>query len=82
MVSLSSHARPEPCQCGDGLSFLEVSTALGSSRNDLSVKLDGSSFPAATKAALIVIDGVHSLSWSRGNDLKADLSGQPARRSG
>ncbi len=42
-------------------------------KNDyLSVKLDDPSFPAAINAALVVIDGVHSLVWSRSNAPKED----------
>ncbi len=55
----------------------------GEAKTDrLPIKRTGPSFPAAINAALVVLDGVHSLVWSRGNGPKADLSGQPARRSG
>ncbi|WP_426031274.1 DUF736 domain-containing protein [Caulobacter sp. DWP3-1-3b2] len=38
----------------------------------LSVKLDDPSFAAAINAALVVIDGAHSLVWSRSNGPKED----------
>jgi uncharacterized protein (DUF736 family) len=38
----------------------------------LSVRLDDPSFGAAINAALVVMDGVHTLVWSRGNGHKED----------
>ena len=38
----------------------------------LSVKLDDPSFAAAINAALVVINGAHSLVWSRSNGPKED----------
>ncbi|WP_426031272.1 hypothetical protein [Caulobacter sp. DWP3-1-3b2] len=35
-------------------------------------------FAAVANGALVVIDGAHSLVWSRGDGPKADGSGQPA----
>jgi hypothetical protein len=44
----------------------------------LSLCLDDPSFGNAIHAALVVIDGVHSLVWSRSNGHKEDQGGQPA----
>ena len=75
--SARSPTRPTSCPAFRGVRWeggagLDLGKARCENNDDLSVERDDPSFPAAINAALVVINGAHSLVWSRSNGPKED----------